>query len=111
MKGKFLFSMILVAGLMIFNFSAGNVFGQAPQDKVVKKQMVKYTCAMHPEVAQDIPGNCPKCGEKLVEKKDVPAVVVPKEPEPVTPKAQEPVNEKKVLKMPDTTSVKKAPKL
>jgi Cu(I)/Ag(I) efflux system membrane fusion protein len=28
----------------------------------------KYTCPMHPEVVQDQPGNCPKCGMKLVEK-------------------------------------------
>jgi hypothetical protein len=26
----------------------------------------KYTCVMHPEVVQDHPGNCPKCGMKLV---------------------------------------------
>ncbi|MCL5270296.1 MAG: efflux RND transporter periplasmic adaptor subunit [bacterium] len=25
-----------------------------------------YTCGMHPEVVQDHPGNCPKCGMKLV---------------------------------------------
>src|SRR6266480_1469374 len=29
-----------------------------------KKQ--KYTCTMHPEVVVDHPGNCPKCGMKLV---------------------------------------------
>src|SRR5437667_12086341 len=29
-----------------------------------KKQ--KYTCSMHPEVVMDHPGNCPKCGMKLV---------------------------------------------
>jgi Cu(I)/Ag(I) efflux system membrane fusion protein len=28
----------------------------------------KYTCAMHPEVVQDSPGTCPKCGMKLVHK-------------------------------------------
>lgn len=28
----------------------------------------KYTCPMHPEVQSDQPGNCPKCGMKLVEK-------------------------------------------
>ena len=28
-----------------------------------------YTCVMHPEVVQDHPGNCPKCGMKLVVKK------------------------------------------
>ncbi len=26
----------------------------------------KYTCPMHPEVIQDAPGNCPKCGMNLV---------------------------------------------
>ena len=26
----------------------------------------KYTCRMHPEVVMDYPGNCPKCGMKLV---------------------------------------------
>ena len=26
-----------------------------------------YTCLMHPEVQQDKPGSCPKCGMKLVE--------------------------------------------
>jgi Cu+-exporting ATPase len=29
---------------------------------------LKYTCSMHPEVVQDKPGNCPKCGMALVEK-------------------------------------------
>jgi hypothetical protein len=30
---------------------------------------MQYTCPMHPEVVKDAPGNCPKCGMKLVEKK------------------------------------------
>jgi hypothetical protein len=29
-----------------------------------------YTCPMHPEVASDKPGKCPKCGMNLVEKKE-----------------------------------------
>jgi hypothetical protein len=28
----------------------------------------KYTCTMHPEVVQDGPGKCPKCGMELVPK-------------------------------------------
>jgi predicted RNA-binding Zn-ribbon protein involved in translation (DUF1610 family) len=32
------------------------------------EQAVRYTCPMHPEVLQDKPGDCPKCGMKLVEK-------------------------------------------
>ena len=32
--------------------------------------MQKYTCPMHPEVITDHPGNCPKCGMKLVPMKE-----------------------------------------
>lgn len=28
--------------------------------------MTQYTCLMHPEIAQDGPSNCPKCGMALV---------------------------------------------
>jgi hypothetical protein len=28
----------------------------------------KYTCSMHPEVASDTAGKCPKCGMDLVKK-------------------------------------------
>lgn len=31
---------------------------------------VYYTCAMHPEVRQDVPGNCPICGMKLVRREE-----------------------------------------
>lgn len=26
----------------------------------------RYTCPSHPEVVQDTPGKCPKCGTELV---------------------------------------------
>jgi Cu(I)/Ag(I) efflux system membrane fusion protein len=29
---------------------------------------MQYTCPMHPEVVQNSPGKCPKCGMALVEK-------------------------------------------
>ncbi len=35
-----------------------------------QKKMQKYTCPMHPEVITDHPGNCPKCGMKLVPLKE-----------------------------------------
>jgi hypothetical protein len=38
------------------------------EHKHEKKQ--KYTCLMHPEVVKEHPGNCPKCGMKLVPMKE-----------------------------------------
>jgi hypothetical protein len=71
MKRKFLLPGILFAGLMLLNFSVNQVYGQTPQNTQVKQQTVMYTCPMHPEVIQDHPGKCPKCGMTLVEKKEL----------------------------------------
>ena len=35
------------------------------QDHLHQKQQ-EYTCPMHPEIIQEGPGNCPKCGMDLV---------------------------------------------
>ncbi len=35
-----------------------------------KEGKQKYTCPMHPEVVTEQPGNCPKCGMKLVPERD-----------------------------------------
>jgi hypothetical protein len=41
--------------------------GTASSDAAGEQEKVqKYTCLMHPEVVTDHPGNCPKCGMKLV---------------------------------------------
>lgn len=37
-----------------------------------KPQAFYYTCIMHPEIHQDQPGKCPKCGMTLVKKEGVP---------------------------------------
>lgn len=34
-----------------------------------KQQPVTYTCPMHPDIHADKPGNCPKCGMKLIKEK------------------------------------------
>jgi CopA family copper-resistance protein len=52
-------------------------------------QPVTYTCPMHPEIQASKPGNCPKCGMKLVKEK--PTIV--KQPTSVKPDDKEvPVN-------------------
>lgn len=37
-----------------------------------KAQDFYYTCVMHPEIHQDQPGNCPKCGMTLLKKEGAP---------------------------------------
>ena len=102
MKIKFLFPVVLFAGLMFVNFSIGQVNGQAPQDKVIKLKASKYTCPMHPEVVQDMPGKCPKCGGQLVEKREMPL-----EPAPMPQEKDSTM--KKEHKMIDTTTTKHDP--
>lgn len=71
MKNKFIYSVILVGGLLFAGSSGNTVYSQTPQNTPAKRQTMKYTCPMHSEVVSDKPGNCPKCGMTLVEKKDM----------------------------------------
>ncbi|WP_245843737.1 multicopper oxidase domain-containing protein, partial [Niastella vici] len=45
-------------------------FSRAQQQASKQEQPVIYTCVMHPEVRISKPGNCPKCGMKLVKAKN-----------------------------------------
>ena len=49
-------------------------------NKVEELLQTVYTCPMHPEIKSNIPGNCPKCGMKLVVQKQ--AVKKPATPTP-----------------------------
>ena len=40
--------------------------GSALLAQTPKPEATQYTCVMHPEVVQDHPGKCPKCGMELV---------------------------------------------
>ncbi|MFN0082808.1 MAG: multicopper oxidase domain-containing protein [Ferruginibacter sp.] len=58
-------------------------------------QPVTYTCPMHPEIHATKPGNCPKCGMKLVKEK-------PKQVK------QQPVQKHDEMQMPKDTTKKKS---
>ena len=70
MKKNLIYSIILIGGLL---FTVALMNAQEPTSKkpVTEQQQVKYTCPMHPEVVQNEPGKCPKCGMDLVEKKEM----------------------------------------
>jgi Cu(I)/Ag(I) efflux system membrane fusion protein len=57
-----LVSIVLSVGTIAF-------IGCSSDQPAKSEKAAQYTCPMHPEVVKDKPGDCPKCGMKLVEKK------------------------------------------
>jgi Cu(I)/Ag(I) efflux system membrane fusion protein len=72
---------ILIAAALAALFAAGGWWlaaSRAPHEHQLEQQQdaqgkTYWTCAMHPEVRKDEPGNCPICGMQLIEKRDAPA--------------------------------------
>jgi hypothetical protein len=61
---------VMVAVSMALFAGCGNANQSKTSTQQTSAEKVVYTCPMHPEVTSDKPGNCPKCGMKLVEKKE-----------------------------------------
>jgi len=73
MKKIFIVAVVLLSFAFVFtacNSSDNKENTSTSTDK--KEQLAKdemYTCTMHNEVMSDHPGECPKCGMKLVKQK------------------------------------------
>ncbi len=69
MKNKMILPM-LIAALALTAGSLGITGCKKTGTEETADHAHKYTCSMHPEVVQDAPGKCPKCGMALIEKHD-----------------------------------------
>ena len=100
MKSKILFPLVFFAGLLFVSLSVYPFNGRTLDNKTIIHQGVKYTCPNHPEVVQDVPGTCPKCGMALVEKTEMSTVDMPRAKDSVT------MNQDDMKMKQDTSTVK-----
>jgi CopA family copper-resistance protein len=77
---------LIVFGLGIYSFAFAQDIPK--REHTQKVQPATYTCVMHPEIHASKPGNCPKCGMKLIKEKPkaVKQPVVQKDDEKQIPK-------------------------
>jgi hypothetical protein len=66
-KSLLVISFVLLGATSLI--SCGSNSGKEKQSEKKEIASVQYTCPMHSEVISDKPGDCPKCGMALVEKK------------------------------------------
>lgn len=65
-QSKWIRSVLIALALGVAALGVTGCKKSAPSESGAHAQ--QYTCSMHPEVVKDAPGDCPKCGMKLVEK-------------------------------------------
>ncbi len=73
MKKIFLVAVVLLSFAFVFTACNSNDNKENTSTSTDKKEQLAkdemYTCTMHNEVMSDHPGECPKCGMKLVKQK------------------------------------------
>ena len=64
---------VILSALVLATILGATACGTASKKEKTDTQqgteVAQYTCPMHPEVLADQPGDCPKCGMALIEKK------------------------------------------
>ncbi len=66
MKTRLSFVYLAVVSLALAGSNLAGCNRSLPKADNLRKS--QYTCPMHPEVVKDLPGDCPKCGMKLIAK-------------------------------------------
>ena len=61
--------LIVICLLAFYSFTQAQEMKGMETSKEAKQQPATYTCPMHPEIHAAKPGNCPKCGMKLIKEK------------------------------------------
>lgn len=65
---KLIFYAYLLISIAACNQSSKQAKTETADTVSAGKNSIVYTCPMHPKVAENKPGVCPKCGMDLVEK-------------------------------------------
>jgi hypothetical protein len=81
MKTKMLMCGIVLIGGLFLTTTAVSAQETKTEKKSECSQTALYTCPMHPDVIQNKPGKCPKCGMDLVKKESKTVYSCPMHPE------------------------------